>query len=369
MASLYQPINAAARFGGSASGKFTKKIFKRVFQRSKLSTHVEANEDPNDSSGLDILCVGENVQSIELNAPPAQHYDAILPNIAPNPIIHPLRGNPMIPREAAVEYLPEVGSGRRKSSASDYLTSMIERDTIVEGDDSFGSLNLDDFPSTPSNQRQAHVDKALGHLTGTTPPASERRPAQMQARERHTAQIPASDRFHTQWSTMERCPRVVPQPSARESHAKDYMRHRRERTRNSALMRNRSRRSNRKLSFEPQSLERQDSMLLMIQADRYRMTNELSKPDIDLGALRTRSEVIDAAVPDANLTFKAEWETYLKDYCAVSFASVSSRDVTSSNILRVAITSSIHQSHHVVTAHSPTCLHCLPAMKDRTSVV
>lgn len=328
MALLYRPMNAASRMKGS-TGRFTRRIWQRVI-RNRPATRVEADED-NDTSGFDIQCAGEDAQ---------QHNT---PSIEPNAIIHPLKISP--PRIDA--HVPEVGSGRRKSSPSDHLTGATGDAEVAQDYDTIESVDLDDFPSTPSgiNQREAHVNKALHHLIGATPPASERTPPRMQV--------------------MEKRSRVPPQQSTQEAHAKEHMRHRRMKTRNSNLMRTQSRRSghSRKLSFEKRSIQREDSMLSMIQSDRCRMATELPKPKLDLSALITRSQIIEAAIPNHNITYRAEWEAWLKDYFSVSSSSIPGPYGTSSNIFRVATASSSRRKHLVVTLPSRISLPCLLTMK------
>lgn len=333
MALLYRPINAASRMKGSITGRITRRIFRRVFiRRTRRSTPAEADQDK-DTSDFDILCAGENAKQQDV------------PPIEPHPVIHPLKGQPLIPRIDA--HVPEVDSGRHEILPSDCLTSVVGDASVAEGDDTILSVDLDDFPSAPTgvNKRAADVNEALEHLIGATPLANERAPPHMR--------------------DMERRPRVVPQQSTQDLHAKEYMKHRRMKTRNSNLMRRQSRRSrhSRRLSFEQQSIEKEDSMLLMVESDCDRMAMELPRPELDIGALRTRSQIIEAAIPNHKRRYRSGWEAWLKDYHAVSSSSIPDPDGTFSNIFRVASTLALHPNLRVVTPHSPIYLPCLQTMR------
>lgn len=323
---LMNARKAATRFKKSYGGRLAGK-FKSVLKHAKISNHADTDDEP---SGFDIQCIGE--------APQIEHQ-----SIQQNPIIHPLKNRErMAPREDFHE--SEVKPGRRKSSDSDYLVRMSEytRPEMQEYERE-ERLDLQKFPSVPTT-RASKISRSrdsIGHLI-----------AARQSNDVNRPQKPGMERRRSRIQTQ-----PMPQPTA-ESTARDYMRHRRHYTRTSVLMRQPSRRSvqSRRVSIEP-SAAREEAMLLLAQNSKQTRRKEVPKPPCDLSLLKTRSEVIERAVPSNRESYVSQWDNYLNDYTAVSVFCIE-QVATHTNMFRVAITSSLHLSLLVVihpSHSSPLC--------------
>ena len=326
---LMNARKAATRFKKSYGGtrRLAGKVVKSVLKHAKISNHVDTDEEP---SGLDIQCIGE--------APQNEHQ-----SIQQNPIIHPLKNRErMAPREDFHE--SEVNPGRRKSSGNDYLVRMSEYTRPEKQEyEREERLDLQEFPTVPAS-RASKISRSrdsVGHLI-----------AARQSTEASRPQKPGMERRRSRIQTQ-----PMPQATA-ESTARDYMRHRRHYTRTSVLMRQPSRRSvqSRRMSVEP-SAAREEAMLLLAQNSKQIRRKEVPKPPCDLSLLKTRSEVIERAVPSNRESYVSQWDNYLNDYTAVSVICFQ-HVATLTNIFRVAITSSLHLSLHVVihpSHSSPLC--------------
>lgn len=326
---LMNARKAATKFKKSYGGtrRLAGKVVKSVLKHAKISNHVDTDDEP---SGLDIQCIGEASQ--------LEHQ-----SIQQNPIIHPLKNRErMAPREDFHE--SELNPGRRKSSGNDFLVRMSEYTCSEKQEyEKDERLDLQQFPAVPIT-RASKISRSrdsVGHLI-----------AARQSTEASRTQKPGMERRRSRIHTQ-----PMPQPTA-ESTARDYMRHRRHYTRTSVLMRQPSRRSmqSRRMSVE-QSAAREEAMLLLAQNSKQTRRKEVPKPPCDLSLLKTRSEVIERAVPSNRESYVSQWDNYLDDYTAVSVICIE-HVATQANIFRVAITLSVHLSLRVVihpSHSSPLC--------------
>lgn len=326
---LMNARKAATRFKKSYGGtrRLAGKVVKSVLKHAKISNHVDTDDEP---SSLDIQCIGE-AQQIEHQS------------IQQNPIIHPLKNRErMAPREDFQE--SDINPGRRKSSGNDYLVRMSENarpeKQVYEREE---RLDLQHFQAVPAT-RESKISRSrdsVGYLI-----------AARQSTEASRSQKHGMERRRSRIQTQ-----PMPQSTA-ESTARDYMRHRRHYTRTSVLMRQPSRRSvqSRRMSVEP-SAAREEAMLLLAQNSKQTRRKEVPKPPCDLSLLKTRSEVIERAVPSNRESYVSQWDNYLNDYTAVSVICIE-HVMKHTNTFRVATTSSVHLSLHVVihpSHSSPLC--------------
>ncbi len=279
-------------------------VFRKVFQRGKLNRSQDSN-DTNLSASPD-----------RDDGAPISPTD--LSHLHMPPAVRPVEtGQRLTPRTTA--YLPEVREGRRKSSASDYLQSddgradMNEFRYLVE-DNTVGAVGLDTIISESSNQsgtpRETHISRTWDALHGVRPSAQAQRPVKRNSSQRSSRRrsgygrvVPWQGVYRGQQGHQRNLAPVTSMGSSLPNASADAL---------GPLMQG--------IRLSPGKLSPQRNMLMQTQTHQYRLATELPQrlSLLDLSKLKTRSQIVEAAIPNQHRSYRQEWTTYLRDYCAVS---------------------------------------------------